>query len=162
MRVGAEDVRLIAEDVAELRRVEPAIDRGGHEAGAAAGSELALQPRDEVVGERLDDRRALGGRRPGARALAIGDRLENADAPAAAGLAGHLGRAEAGRRRRRIDEVAARAQLRRSTDSARIEDRRIRRVEAPEAVRPAGAEVAEDLRALEEERSLLLEEGLER
>ena len=39
---------------------------------------------------------------------------------------------------------------------------RLRVVEAPVVVRAAAAEVAEDLRAFEEERALLLEERLER
>src|SRR5258705_2815797 len=56
----------------------------------------------------------------------------------------------------------ARRNVRGAAEAARVEDLRLGVVEAPEVVRPAAAVVAEDLRSLEEERTLLLEERFER
>ena len=52
--------------------------------------------------------------------------------------------------------------LRRPPDPPGVEEDRLGAVEAPEIVRAGAAEVAEDVRPLDEERALLLEERLER
>jgi hypothetical protein len=161
VRVGARDVRPAGQQLGERSRAQVAM-HGRHEEARRAPSHLAVRAADEIVGERLDLGAPLDPPGHGARVLATRHGVEQPEAPAPARLPGELRGAENRGGRGSVDVIALRVALRRPPDAPRVEDERLRAVEAPEAVRPAPPEVAEDARALDEERPLLLEEGLER
>ena len=93
--------------------------------------------------------------------LAPGHRLQQPQAPAALRASHELGRAQDGRCRRGVHEVAAGHALRRPPDAARVEELRLGVEEGRVVARPAAAEAEKDLAALGEERALLFEERLE-
>src|SRR5690606_38896788 len=91
-----------------------------------------------------------------ARLLGRGDRVERADRPAARGLAAELERAvdRRGVRLRRVRAVRRGRPVGRGADAPRVEE-----LLAPDV---SGGQVkAEQIAALDEERPLLLEEGLD-
>src|SRR5437763_544865 len=94
-----------------------------------------------------------------ARALGVGARVEHADGPAVARLAGQLRRAEDRGLRRLGHEAGGDAPLRRAADAARVEHLRLK--EEPEVALRRRVAESKDVHALADERALLGEERLE-
>ena len=138
-----------------------AMDHRREQAQRGARTDRVLRAADEVVGERLGlhvvaYRQAVRD----TRVFRPGDRLEHAERPASPGLAGQLGRAEDGRRRRGVHVAPGGRRLRRPTDATRVEQLRLEEEVTPVLARAALAEPRQDLAALGEERALLFEERL--
>src|SRR5919197_5429086 len=165
--VGAEGEGARVHGVAQRRILKAPRRHGREEAEALAPvGELLLRAEHAVVGERLDLLLEQHARRVDAGGLAARQRRQGPDVPARAGLARELERAEDVRPARHVGEarVGARAlrhrALRGATDTAAVEELRLTPVEAPIIAGTAVAE-AEDRRALDKERALLLEEGID-
>ncbi len=146
----------------QARIVEASVHRRRQHAEPGPLADVPSHAGREVVGQRLHfhvPARVAGGR---VGEFPARDRVDEIDRPGPARLAGQLRRAEDRRRRRPVDEFARRSPLRRAADPPGIEQGGVRAVEPHVAARPVPAEAVERLRALDEERALLVVERLER
>ncbi len=120
----------------------------------------ALGARRHVVAEGLHRELPDGPAVRDARVLLARERVQQPQAPAAGRAAAELGRAQDGGAGRRVHVLAVGRALGVAADAARVVQLRVGPVEAPEVVRAAAGEAAQQVGALDEEGPLLLEVGL--